>query len=638
MALTPDTNYYSNSGEFRNHFFRSLLLLPNVKERQRSSGWCQLASESAAAISSPQVSELKLLAPDVEASNIRFGDSELNKEQWVQHTESSHTTSSITDHKPTDCAGFKTYRHRRLEDFKEYGPFYYAGGSNGADIVAHYCEFKGWKRIFDNNRGDYFLKWSEYKMPINYLNFRAGKQLLNQIPNNRILTTKGGLCTSLKEYERIVIKYSKGTQNKVIRLDEFFPASYRLDVKSERQAFFDVFKDGQIWICKPSNLQEGRGIFLLRCRSDVNVLRAKLENMEDNPLTKPAQYNSIFHRVVQRYIARPLLLDGRKFDVRSYFLIACTSPYMAFFHHGYAKSTCNVYNPSSDDLTSHLTNQFIQRKNPRYSEMKEDTIWSMEHLNDYINEKYMKAKRLPKDWVFTVFAKQMQEIMAFCLNSAKNKLESKLGFFDLMGCDFIIDHNFKVWLLEMNANPSLQRHCTVLRTLIPPLVYETLDLVIEIFKKTTEGLLNLPLESQRQFVLIYNGCNRGAASKPMKDDKISLMLLKQPSQPKRVVTKKPVRKQEMFRSLSDHAAVEKDSFQKATSLVTCSQMPVLAQIRNMCCIRPTVRPMVLDSHSYSKQWSQLRCSVAKALMSTVPFVPPFSSRKCAEVHEMSRYL
>ncbi|XP_032903683.1 protein polyglycylase TTLL10-like [Amblyraja radiata] len=502
--------------------------------------------------------------------------------------------------------------------------------------VAHYCEFKGWKRIFDNNRGDYFLKWSEYKTPIHYLNFRAGKQLLNQIPNNRFLTTKGGLCTSLKEYERIVIKYSKGRcSHKDIRLDEFFPASYRMDVKSERQAFFDVFKDGQIWICKPSNLQEGRGIFLLRCRGDVNVLRAKLESME-NLLTKPAQYNSIVHRVVQRYIARPLLLDGRKFDVRSYFLIACTSPYMAFFHHGYAKSTCNIYNPSSDDLTSHLTNQFIQRKNPRYSEMKEDTIWSMEHLNDYINEKYMEAKRLPKDWVFTVFAKRMQEIMTTCLNSAKNKLECKLGFFDLMGCDFIIDQNFKVWLLEMNANPSLQRHCSVLRTLIPPLVYETLDLVIEIFKKSSKGILNLPLESQRDFVLIYNGCNRGQALKPVRDDKISLMLLKQP---KRVVTKKPVRKQEAVMSLSDDAAVEKDTFQKASTLLSCSQLPVLAQIRNLVCIRPTVHPSPFaDSHSpYSKEWRQLRSSVAKALMSTVPFVPPFG-RKCAQVPQKSKSL
>lgn len=58
-----------------------------------------------------------------------------------------------------------------------------------------------------------------------------------------------------------------------------------------------------------------------------------------------------------RYIDKPLLLDGKKFDVRSYLLIACTVPYMLFFGHGYVRLTCLNYDPMSDDLTSHLTNQ-----------------------------------------------------------------------------------------------------------------------------------------------------------------------------------------------------------------------------------------------------------------------------------------
>lgn len=61
-----------------------------------------------------------------------------------------------------------------------------------------------------------------------------------------------------------------------------------------------------------------------------------------------------------RYIDRPLLLEGKKFDVRSYLLIACTMPYMLFFGHGYVRLTCLNYNPRSDDLTTHLTNQVSQ--------------------------------------------------------------------------------------------------------------------------------------------------------------------------------------------------------------------------------------------------------------------------------------
>uniref|UniRef100_UPI00398E805D protein polyglycylase TTLL10-like n=1 Tax=Pristiophorus japonicus TaxID=55135 RepID=UPI00398E805D len=576
-------------------------------------------------------------------SNVSTTSSFCRTTSWLMpilkksHIMSANTAPNLHD----PARRLRIIKHRKSDDIREYGPFFYAGGTNGADLVAQYCENKGWKRIFDNNRGDYIFKWSEYKMVSNYQNFRPGRQILNQIPNNRILTTKGGLCSSLKEYERIAIKYSKGV--KAVKLDEFFPETYRIDVKTERQTFFDVFRDGQIWICKPSNLQEGRGIFLLRSREDLSVFRAKLESVADNPITKPSQYNSIIHRVVQRYVVRPLLLDGRKFDVRSYFLIACTSPYMAFFHHGYAKSTCNMYDIYSDDLTSHLTNQFIQKKNPRYNDMKEDTIWSMERLNDYINERYMKVKHLPKDWVFTVFAKRMQEIMTTCFNIAKAKLDCKLGFFDLMGCDFIIDQNFKVWLLEMNANPSLQRHCSVLRTVIPQLVSETLDLVIEIFKKSSKGALILPIQSQKDFVLIYSGCRKDLVARAIRAERVSLTIVKQPSQlnPRvaKRLPKKPVRKQSATMSLSDQAAVERKPVQKAVSLLSHGQLPVVAQLQSLCCTGDKVKtnPLSRSQPACSKEWNQLQTSVSNALMVTAPIVPAFS-RKFGIIPQKSKSL
>ena len=40
----------------------------------------------------------------------------------------------------------------------------------------------------------------------------------------------------------------------------------------------------------------------------------------------------------------------------------------------------------------------------------------------------------------------MQQIMAHCFLAVKAKLECKLGYFDLIGCDFLIDENFKVLL------------------------------------------------------------------------------------------------------------------------------------------------------------------------------------------------
>lgn len=51
----------------------------------------------------------------------------------------------------------------------------------------------------------------------------------------------------------------------------------------------------------------------------------------------------------------------------------------------------------------HSAPQFMQKKNPLYALLKDDTVWSMDHLNHYVNDKFSKAKGLPRDWVFTTF-------------------------------------------------------------------------------------------------------------------------------------------------------------------------------------------------------------------------------------------
>ena len=35
--------------------------------------------------------------------------------------------------------------------------------------------------------------------------------------------------------------------------------------------------------------------------------------------------------------------------------------------------------------------------------MKEDTVWSFERLQSYIDEKYAREKELPENWVYTTF-------------------------------------------------------------------------------------------------------------------------------------------------------------------------------------------------------------------------------------------
>lgn len=54
--------------------------------------------------------------------------------------------------------------------------------------------------------------------------------------------------------------------------------------------------------------------------------------------------------------------------------------------------------------------------------LKEGTVWSMEHLNRYINDKFRKTKGLPRDWVFTTFtvslASSRESVSMFGLGEA----------------------------------------------------------------------------------------------------------------------------------------------------------------------------------------------------------------------------
>ncbi|XP_038629237.1 protein polyglycylase TTLL10-like isoform X1 [Scyliorhinus canicula] len=493
--------------------------------------------------------------------------------------ENARSRNSISHLKTRGDVSPRPKKSRKLDDCKDCRPMFYVSGTNGTDLVVSFCENRGWKRIYDNDRADYLIKWCEINTLTNFHCFQEGKQLLNQIPNNRLLTTKVGLCSSLKIFEQVVTKYTKIIYPRFLKMAEFYPETYRMDVKSERLAFFEIMEDGPIWISKPAGSNLGKGIFLLKCQEDCLDFRAKLESVEWNSSSKIYYYGLPINRIVQRYLHKPLLLEGRKFDVRSYLLIACTSPHMIFFRHGYVKLACNKYDPYSDDLTSHLTNQFVQKKNPLYSEMKEDTVWSMEHLNDYINENYMESKNLPKDWVFTVFEKRMRKIMIQCFLAVKGKLECKLGYFNLLGCDFMVDQNFKIWLLEMNANPSLQRHCEVLKTVIPKLVYEALDVVVEIFNKCSKGLQALPLQSQREFVLLYTGCHQEKLTKLMArtESNMSPTVHKQPHHVALGSVKRtennPMQKPT---ASSDHIVVPVKGLQNTVSLVPYMKLPAIS--------------------------------------------------------------
>ena len=70
--------------------------------------------------------------------------------------------------------------------------------------------------------------------------FVSGEQLVNHLPNSHLLTNKLGLLNSLKEYERVTLS-TKGRLPR-LKMSEFHPETYKLDEKSDRDLFLEVYK------------------------------------------------------------------------------------------------------------------------------------------------------------------------------------------------------------------------------------------------------------------------------------------------------------------------------------------------------------------------------------------------------------
>jgi len=93
---------------------------------------------------------------------------------------------------------------------------------------------------------------------------------------------------------------------------------------------------GTMFIAKPDSSSQGRGIFLFK-----------------NPLTSvlPVPINERTNdMIVQKYLSKPFLLDGTKFDFRVYVLVTSCDPLRVFVHReGLARFATCKYEPPGDD-------------------------------------------------------------------------------------------------------------------------------------------------------------------------------------------------------------------------------------------------------------------------------------------------
>ena len=82
-------------------------------------------------------------------------------------------------------------------------------------------------------------------------------------------------------------------------------------------------------------------------------------------------------------------------------------------------------------LTVSLSVQFVQKKDPNYKEVKEDTAWSMDKFNQYFNEQVAPHKEIEEDWVYNGLTVSTAAPLRLVSPLCRNHIQGKFQIFSL---------------------------------------------------------------------------------------------------------------------------------------------------------------------------------------------------------------
>ena len=179
--------------------------------------------------------------------------------------------------------------------------------------------------------------------------------------------------------------------------------------------------------------------------------------------------------VIQKYIEKPLLYFGRKFDIRIWVLLTQNlNVYM--FEEGHLKCCSINYNLNSDNTFCHLTNYSFQKYNSNFGKYEFGNEVSFSDFQKNIDINYEKKVNFKND-----ILPKIKEIIKFTFESVKNKINpmERKYCFEIFGFDFMLDCNFQPFLIEVNTNPGLEESSPLIKMLVPRMLDDALRLTLD---------------------------------------------------------------------------------------------------------------------------------------------------------------
>ena len=169
--------------------------------------------------------------------------------------------------------------------------------------------------------------------------------------------------------------------------------------------------------------------------------------------------------VVQRYIERPYLVDGRKGHVRLHGLVTSLDPFRAYLNiEGIVRFAPDDYDTSDAGLANvhgHVTNTALHAGHPKLvvsqdpAKENEGAVWSLTAYLDRLKADGVDVEALREE--FKALMKGFLTVVAAeGLFAAQAKAAPRRAFpFKLFGLDVLVDADAKPWLIEAQRKPAM---------------------------------------------------------------------------------------------------------------------------------------------------------------------------------------
>lgn len=205
------------------------------------------------------------------------------------------------------------------------------------------------------------------------------------------------------------------------------------------------------WIVKPRSSGAGQGIYIVDTDKEIPGTLKQLRHTK---------------HVVQTYLANPHLINGRKWDMRTYVLCTSVSPLRAYIYsRGLIRFATSKYDPQAKDggkKTAFLTNTSVNKKVA--GAVLTNITWPYQELKRHFEENE------GANWDDVL--QDIQEVVGLTLLSAESAFERRFASingrdaankrayrcdncYQLLGIDIIMDANRKPRVIEVNGEPNM---------------------------------------------------------------------------------------------------------------------------------------------------------------------------------------